>query len=125
MLDFDSYSLFVQILVGSFHCTTKIPKSHVLFVENIERMTVVSPYNALQTTQNQMDRSGRVLTPVLFPELDNKQRQPLSKTFGVFRHQNVQGTFLVAMFVAFSNPRSQNPLSPLVTFLGVLGNNTL
>jgi len=27
MLDFDSYSLFVQILVGSFHCTMKI---HVL-----------------------------------------------------------------------------------------------
>ena len=79
----------VQILVGSFHCTTKIPKTHVLFVENIERMTVVSPYNALQTTQYRIDRSGRVLTPVLFPELDNKQRQPLSKTFGVFRLQNV------------------------------------
>ena len=45
MLDFNSYSLFVQILVSSFHCPMKTPKTHVLFVENIERMPVGSPHN--------------------------------------------------------------------------------
>ena len=68
-------------------------------------------------TTNHTVSDGLKREAVLFPELDNKQRQPLSKTFGVFRLQNVHGAFLVATFVTFSNPR----LSPLVTFLGVLG----
>ena len=56
----------------------KTPKTHVLFIENIEWMAVVVTHNALQTTQNQMNCSRRVLTTVLFPEFDSKQGQPLS-----------------------------------------------
>ena len=125
MPDFNSYSLFVQILVSSFHCTMKTPKTHVLFVENIEWMAVVATHNALQTTQNQMDCSRRVLTTVLFPEFDSKQGQPLCKTFGMFRLQNVPRTFLAATFIAFSDPLIQSPSSLLIAFLCALWNDTL
>ena len=52
----------------------KAPKTHVLFVENIERMPVGSPHhNTLQSAQNEINHSRRVLTAVLFPEFDSEQ----------------------------------------------------
>ena len=60
MPDFNSYSLFVQILVSSFHCTMKTPKMHVLFVENIVAGGYLLPSFFLSSIVNRDNHFARL-----------------------------------------------------------------